>query len=51
MLYLREFSLPCEGREVTFLAEDAENKRTCYGNRYPFGLFLGKGMPTLMYPE
>lgn len=49
MLYLREFSLPGEGREVTFLARDAENKRTCYGNRYPFGLFLGKGIPTLRF--
>ena len=49
MLYLRTFSLPGEGGEATFLARDAENKRTCYGNRYPFGLFLNKGMPTVHF--
>ena len=49
MLYLREFSLPGEGREITFLSRDVENKRTCYGNRYPFGFFLSKGMPRLTF--
>ena len=49
MLYLREFSLPGEGGEATFLARDVENKRTCYGSRYPFGLFLNKGMPTVHF--
>lgn len=49
MLYLREFSLPGKGREVTFLSGDVENKRTCYGSRYPFGLFLNKGMPTVHF--
>ena len=49
MLYLREFSLPGKGREVTFLSGAVENKRTCYGSRYPFGLFLNKGMPTVHF--
>lgn len=49
MLYLREFSLPGKGSEVTFLSGDVENKRTCYGSRYPFGLFLNKGMPTVHF--
>ena len=49
MLYLREFYLPGEGGEATFLANDVENKRTCYGSRYPFGLFLSKGMPTVHF--
>ena len=49
MLYLRNFSLPSEGREVAFLSRDVENKRTCYGNRYPFGFFLNKGVPQLTF--
>lgn len=49
MLYLREFSLPGEGNEITFLSGDVENKRTCYGSRYPFGLFLNKGIPTVQF--
>ena len=49
MLYLRSFSLPSEGREVVFLSRDVENKRTCYGNRYPFGFFLNKGVPRLSF--
>ena len=44
MLYLRRFSLPGEGTEVNFLLNNSENKRTCYGNRYPFGIFPGKGL-------
>ena len=49
MLYLREFSLPGEGKEVTFLERDVETKRTCYGSRYPFGFFLNKGVPKLTF--
>lgn len=49
MLYLQSFSLPDSGREVAFLSRDVENKRTCYGNRYPFGLFLNKEMPTVHF--
>ena len=49
MLYLREFALPSEGSELTFLSRDVENKRTCYGSRYPFGFFLGKGVPRLTF--
>ena len=49
MLYLRNFSLPGEGREMAFLSRDVENKRTCYGNRYPFGFFLNKGVSQLTF--
>lgn len=44
MLYLRSFLLPGEGAEVTSLMRNSENKRTCYGSRYPFGIFPGKGL-------
>ena len=44
MLYLRSFSLPGESTEVSTLMGSAENKRTCYANRYPFGIFAGKGL-------
>lgn len=44
MIYLRNFSLPSEGAEVNFLLGNSENKRTCYGNRYPFGVFQNKGL-------
>ena len=43
MLYVRSFSLPSEGQELGFLANNGESKRTCYASRYPFGLFLGRG--------
>lgn len=42
MIYLRNFSLPGEGAEANFLLRNSENKRTCYGNRYPFGVFQNK---------
>ena len=42
MLYLRRFSLPGQGAEASFLARDSENKRTCYGSHYPFGIFLSE---------
>lgn len=47
MIYLTRFSLPSEGAEASFLAENFENKRTCYTSRYPFGVFLGRAAPTL----
>lgn len=47
MTYLTRFSLPSEGAEANFLAGNFENKRTCYTSRYPFGVFLSRGVPTL----
>lgn len=44
MLYLEHFSLPGEGAECNFLSKNRENKRTCYASRYPFGVFLPKGL-------
>lgn len=44
MLYLRSFSIPGEGAEVRCLMGSRENKRTCYGSRYPFGLFPRRGL-------
>ena len=49
MLYLQTFSLPDECREWTFLEKDPENRRTCYGSRYPFGIFQNKGIPKLEF--
>ena len=49
MRYLRRFSLPAEGTEVRFLSDDRESKRTCYGSRYPFGVFLSREVPTLEF--
>ena len=47
MLYVQSFSLPGEGREWSFLEKDPENRRTCYGSRYPFGVFQNKGISKL----
>lgn len=47
MIYLRRFTLPGEGAEASFLSDSRENKRTCYTSRYPFGIFLSRGVPTL----
>ena len=44
MLYLRSFTLPSEGAEWAALTGNTENKRTCYGNRYPFGIFQNRGL-------
>ena len=49
MRYLRRFSLPAEGTEVRFLSDDRESKRTCYGSRYPFGVFLSREVPVLEF--
>ena len=49
MVYLNSFSLPGEGTELKFLSHNRENKRTCYGSRYPFGIFLNRDMPTFSF--
>ena len=49
MRYLRRFALPAQGTEVHFLADNRENKRTCYGSRYPFGVFLNREVPVLEF--
>ena len=49
MVYLRRFALPAPGSETHFLADNRESKRTCYGSRYPFGVFLSRAVPTLEF--
>ena len=49
MVYLRRFSLPAQGAEANFLANDWESRRTCYTSRYPFGIFLSRDFPTLEF--
>ena len=49
MRYLTRFSLPAPGAEASFLAQNPENKRTCYTSRYPFGVFLSREMPLLEF--
>ena len=49
MRYLRRFALPAQGTEIHFLADNRENKRTCYGSRYPFGVFLNQEVPVLEF--
>lgn len=49
MRYLRRFALPAQGTEIHFLAYNRENKRTCYGSRYPFGVFLNREVPVLEF--
>ena len=49
MRYLRRFALPAQGTEIHFLADNRENKRTCYGSRYPFGVFLNREVPVLEF--
>ena len=39
MLYLKSFFVPDNG--LRDLARNWENRRTCYGSRYPFGVFQG----------
>lgn len=51
MVYLREFQLPNEEQEAQFLANSPENKRTCYGSRYPFGVFLNRSVPLFRLEE
>lgn len=47
MVYLKSFALPGAGWELGFLANDRESKRTCYASRYPFGVFLDRGVPPM----
>ena len=49
MVYLTRFSLPAPGAEASFLAQNPENRRTCYTSRYPFGVFLSREMPVLEF--
>ena len=51
MLYLRRFQLPVEAAEWSFLANAPESKRTCYGSRYPFGIFMNRTVPPLKLEE
>lgn len=39
MLYLKKFSIPDDG--LGYLDRNRESRRTCYGSRYPFGVFHG----------
>ena len=39
VLYLKQFFLPDVG--LDHLAKSRESRRTCYGSRYPFGVFNG----------
>lgn len=47
LLYLRGFSLP--RNESGFLMNSPENKRTCYGSKYPFGIFENRGLSKLTF--
>lgn len=47
MIYLTHFSVPAD--DGMFLSEDRESRRTCYGNKYPFGAFQGKEIPRLSF--
>lgn len=49
MRYLETFSLPGDGWELGFLGNNRESKRTCYGSRYPFGIFLDRGVSSLEF--
>lgn len=49
MVYLRRFALPAPGSETRFLTDNRESRRTCYGSRYPFGVFLSRAVPTLEF--
>jgi len=47
MLYLERFTLPSQEAEGAWLRGNPENKRTCYGSRYPFGVFGRERLDTL----
>lgn len=50
MVYLQKFALPDESEQAKFLTNSRENRRTCYGSRYPFGIFSDRrGMPVLEF--
>lgn len=48
-MYLKRFGLPKVSQESLFLSKNPESKRTCYGSRYPFGVFLNRSVPTLEF--
>lgn len=43
MIYLKEFSVP--RNDLAVLEDDWESRRTCYGSRYPFGVFQDRELP------
>ena len=46
MVYLSSFSLPSSQQEENFFfSRHPKNMRTCYTTKYPFGMFVGRGMP------
>ncbi len=42
MVYVRKFSLPSEGQELRFLADNRESQAHLLRSRYPFGVFLSR---------
>jgi predicted ATPase len=47
MVYIERFTIPNGGNERSFLLDSTENRRTCYGSRYPFGVFTQKQLSRL----
>ena len=47
MLYLQSFSVPAD--EIGLLMNDRETRRTCYGSKYPFGIFENRCLPRLTF--
>jgi predicted ATPase len=47
MVYIERFTIPSVESERSFLLDSAENRRTCYGSRYPFGVFTQKQLTRL----
>jgi len=47
VLYLRSFSAPAD--EIRLLMNDPETRRTCYGSKYPFGIFENRNLPKLTF--
>lgn len=47
MIYLKEFELPSEKQEYNFFLH--EEKRTCFNNVYPFGLFPNKKLESIEF--
>ena len=49
MVYLKQFRMPRDDEEWVVLSREKENRRTCYGSRYPFGVFTNREMPVLEF--
>lgn len=47
MIYLDAFSVP--RNDLKALEDDRESRRTCYGSRYPFGVFLNHELPRFTF--